>query len=56
MLEPAQRKKVYKELEKSEIKKIPLIHIRNDMTKKELDYLEKKYSPKYSILKVLLII
>lgn len=47
MLEPSQRNKVYKELEKAKIKQIPLIHIRNDMTKKELDYLEKKYSPKY---------
>jgi hypothetical protein len=47
MLEPNQRNNAYQELEKSKIKKIPLVHIRDDMTKKELDYLEKKYSPKY---------
>lgn len=42
-----ERKKVYIELEKSKIKKIPLIHIRNDMKKWELKYLEKKYNPTY---------
>lgn len=47
MLKPNQRQNVYEELEKSKIKKIPLIHVRDDMVKKEFDYLEKKYSPKY---------
>ena len=42
-----ERKKVYAALKKSRIKKIQLIHIRNDMKKLELDYLEKEYKPKY---------
>ncbi len=41
------RKKVYAQLEKSKIQNIPLVHIRNDMKKWELIYLEKKYNPTY---------
>ena len=40
-----ERKKIYLSLKKSCVKSIPLIHIRNDMSKKELIYLEKTYKP-----------
>lgn len=39
----SQRKKIYKALEESCVKKIPLIHIKNDMGKDELKYLCQKY-------------
>jgi len=42
--EKPQREKIYKALEKSCIKKIPLIHIRNDMKRNELKYLREKYN------------
>ncbi len=38
------RKKIYKALEKSSIKNIPLVHIKNDMSKDELEYLCKTYN------------
>jgi hypothetical protein len=38
-----QREKIYEALEKSCVKKIPLIHIKNDMTRDELKYLCEKY-------------
>ncbi len=42
-----EREKVYARLKKSSIKKIPLVHIREDMTVKELDFFKKKYQTKY---------
>ncbi|MFA6064416.1 MAG: hypothetical protein WCW44_06280 [archaeon] len=42
-----ERAKIYSALKKSKIQKIPLVHIRNDMEKWELDYLENEYHPKY---------
>lgn len=42
-----QRQKIYKALLNSNIKKIPLVHISNDMTKKELNFLVKHFSSKY---------
>lgn len=42
-----QRKKVYSELLKSKIKKLPVVHIRNCMPKRELKFLEKNYGSKY---------
>lgn len=39
-----QREKIYEALDKSNIKKVPLIHIRNGMRKSELKYLCKKYN------------
>jgi len=42
-----QREKIYRALEESSVKKIPLIHIRNDMRKSELKYLCKKYNYPY---------
>ncbi|HAT74190.1 MAG: hypothetical protein US30_C0019G0015 [Candidatus Moranbacteria bacterium GW2011_GWF2_36_839] len=39
-----QREKIYMALEKSSIKKIPLVHIKNDMDKEELKYLCAKYN------------
>jgi len=46
-LEEDNRKKVYKALQNSKIKKIPLVHIRHDMTIGELEFLKKKYKAKY---------
>ena len=46
-LEKAERDKIYKPLLSSQIKKIPLIHIRNDMSKKELLFLIKNFKPLY---------
>ena len=46
-LKEPQRKKVYKALLSSNIKKIPIIHIRDDMSKKELLFLLKRFRPKY---------
>jgi hypothetical protein len=42
-----QREKIYKALLKSDIKTIPLVHIRNDMDKEELKFLAKNFKPKY---------
>ena len=41
-----ERKELYKLLEKSTLKMIPLVHIRNDMGPEELDYLIKKFRVK----------
>ncbi len=41
-----QRKKIYKALLNSNIKKIPLVHIRNDMKKRELKFLAKNFKTK----------
>jgi len=38
-----ERKEVYAELEKAGIKRIPLVHIRNEMDKDELSYLCQRY-------------
>jgi hypothetical protein len=40
----SERKKIYEALEKSCVREIPLIHIRNDMTRDELKYLCEKYN------------
>jgi len=45
--EKKQRNKIYDALLKSDIKEIPLVHIRNDMSKKELDFLFDKFSSRY---------
>lgn len=42
-----QRLKIYTALLNSKIKEIPLVHIRNDMIKKELFFLEKNFNSKY---------
>lgn len=41
-----QRQKIYKALLASRIKKIPLVHIRNDMSKQELELLLKNFKVK----------
>lgn len=41
---PKQRQKIYEALERSYLKEIPLIHIREDMDKKEISFLCKKYN------------
>lgn len=42
-----QRKKIYKALLKSNIREIPLVHIRNDMGRDELVFLVKNFKSKY---------
>ncbi len=47
IFEKEQRKKIYQALLNSNIKSIPLVHIRHDMTKDELIFLRKNYKTKY---------
>lgn len=37
------RKEIYSSLEESSIDKIPLVHLRHDMAKEELEFLKKRY-------------
>lgn len=43
----AQRKRIYAALLKSNIKQIPLVHIRHDTTKDELNFLAENFGSKY---------
>jgi hypothetical protein len=45
--ETPQRQKIYRGLLRLNIKKIPLVHIRNDMSRDELKFLVKHFNPKY---------
>lgn len=45
-LEEEEREKLYSLLEKSSIKSIPYLHLKNDMKLEELDYLVEKYKIK----------
>ncbi len=45
-LDHKERQKLYKLIENSAIKTIPLVHIKNDMPPEELDYLIKKFQVK----------
>lgn len=45
--ELSQRRKIYKALLKSTVKEIPLVHIKNDMKKGELDFLAKNFKSRY---------
>lgn len=47
MLNAKERKKVYKRLEKTTIKEFPLVHIRDDMERAELEFLETRFKVKY---------
>jgi hypothetical protein len=47
MFKKEQREKIYEALKKSNIKSIPLVHIRDDMTNDELKFLKKKFKTKY---------
>lgn len=42
----SQREEIYNALLSSHIKKIPLVHIRNEMTKPELEFLKKNFKTK----------
>ena len=42
----AEKRKIYETLLSSHIKEIPLVHIRNDMEKWELEFLEKHFKTK----------
>lgn len=46
MFEKSQRKKIYSALLSSSVKKIPVVHIRHDMTGQEFTFLEKKFKTK----------
>jgi hypothetical protein len=43
----SQRKKVYQSLLKSKIKRIPLVHLRHDMSKDEIEFLVKNYHSEF---------
>jgi len=45
-LNPFEKKKVYELLLSSNIKEIPLVHLRNDMNKKEVEFFVKKFNTK----------
>ena len=47
MYEPEEKQKIYDALLKSCVKKIPVVHIRHDMTRDELAFLRKKFKTKY---------
>src|SRR3989338_11084474 len=47
IFENTQREKIYKALKISCVKNIPLVHIRHDMTKDELEFLKENYKTKY---------
>jgi len=47
LYEKQERAQIYQALANSHIKRIPLVHIRHDMTKDELAYLKKTYKTKY---------
>ncbi len=46
MVSPKGKQKIYKLLEKTNIKEFPLVHIRNDMEKQELEFLIKNFHSK----------
>ena len=43
----SQTKNIYKALLNSNIKKIPLVHINNDTSKEEIEFLIKKFNSRY---------
>jgi hypothetical protein len=45
-LNPIEKKKIYELLFSSNIKEIPLVHLRNDMNKKEINLFVKKFNTK----------
>lgn len=47
IFEKDQREKIYEALKESHIKSIPLVHIRHDMERSELEFLKKHYKTKY---------
>ena len=46
-LSPSEKKQIYDFLLKSKIKRIPLVHLRDDMKKEELIFLKKNFKTKY---------
>ncbi len=46
-LKKREREKVYIALKKSDIKSIPLVHLRSDMSRDEIEMLDKTYNVKY---------
>jgi len=47
MFTPEKRKKVYRALLDSEVKEIPLVHLRNEMSLEEIRFLMKNFKTKY---------
>lgn len=47
LYEKDQREKIYKALLDSNLKSIPLVHIRHDMTRDELKFLKNRYKTRY---------
>lgn len=45
MVDKSERKSVYKALLESNIKKIPFVHLRNDMSIQEINFLEQNFHP-----------
>lgn len=45
-LEPQEKKKIYELILSSNIKEIPLVHLRHDMAKEEIDFFIKKFNTK----------
>lgn len=47
MVDKSERKSVYKALLESNIKRIPFVHLRNDMSVQEINLLEQNFQPSY---------
>ncbi len=47
MFHKSQREKIYNALLKSKVKRIPLVHLRNDMSKAEISFLNRKFKTRY---------
>jgi hypothetical protein len=47
IFEKEQREKIYAALLVEKIKNIPLVHLRDDMEKSEIEFLKKKFKTKY---------
>ncbi len=44
---PAEKQEIYDALLKSDVKSIPLVHLRHDMQKEELEFLQQNFGTKY---------
>ena len=49
VLTAQERPEAYRLLAETKVKRIPFVHLRSDMTIKEMDFLEKKYKTKVII-------
>ncbi|MFA5155587.1 MAG: hypothetical protein WC453_04105 [Patescibacteria group bacterium] len=44
---PRERRQVYRALLASKIKEVPFVHLRNDLSAREIDFLEQHFRPRY---------